>query len=39
MFEEGNNCKIVYNRIRDTVAPFQATMTTGLYGYKANNSN
>jgi hypothetical protein len=37
MFEEGNNCKIVYNRIRDTVAPFLATVTIGLYGYKANN--
>jgi hypothetical protein len=34
MFEEGNNCKIVYNRIRDTVAPFLATMTIGLYRYK-----
>jgi hypothetical protein len=38
MFEEGNNCKTVYNRIRDTMAPFLATVTIGLYGYKANNS-
>jgi hypothetical protein len=28
---EGNN------RIRDTVAPFLLTVTTGLYGYEANN--
>jgi hypothetical protein len=33
----GNNCKLVYNRIRDTVAPFLVTVTTGLYGYEANN--
>jgi hypothetical protein len=33
----GNNCKLVYNRIRDTVAPFIVTMTIGLYGYEANN--
>jgi hypothetical protein len=39
MFEEGNNCTIVYNRIRDTVAPFPVTKTQkGFYGYKANNS-
>jgi hypothetical protein len=33
----GNNCKLVYNRIWDTVAPFLVTMTIGLYGYEANN--
>jgi hypothetical protein len=38
MLKESNNCKIVYNLIRDTVAPFLATVTIGLYGYKANNS-
>jgi hypothetical protein len=37
MFEEGNNCKLVHNRIRDTVAPFLVT-TIGLYGYEDNNS-
>jgi hypothetical protein len=46
MFEEGNscirdtagnNCKLVYNCIRDTVAPFLVTVTIGLYGYEANN--
>jgi hypothetical protein len=46
MFEEGNSrirdtagnsCKLVYNHIRDTVAPFLVTVTTGLYGYGANN--
>jgi hypothetical protein len=37
MFDEGNNCKTVYNHIRDRVAPFLATVTIGLYGYKANN--
>jgi hypothetical protein len=45
MFEEGNNrmrdtvgnnCKLVYNRIRDTVSPFLVTVTIGLYGYEAN---
>jgi hypothetical protein len=34
MFKEGNNCKTVYNRIQDTVVPFLATVTIGLYGYK-----
>jgi hypothetical protein len=34
MYKEGNNCKIVYNHIRDTVAPFLATVAVGLYGYK-----
>jgi hypothetical protein len=34
----GNNCKLLYNRIRDTVAPFLVTVTIGLYGYEANNS-
>jgi hypothetical protein len=44
MFRERNtckivyNCKLVYNHIRDTFAPFLATATTGLSGYKANNS-
>jgi hypothetical protein len=38
MFEEGNNCKLVHNRIRNTIAPFLATATIGLYGYIANNS-
>jgi hypothetical protein len=38
MFEEGNNCKTVYNRIRDKVVPYPATVTIGLYGYKGNNS-
>jgi hypothetical protein len=33
----GNNCKLVYNRIRDTVAPFLVTVTIGLYGYEANS--
>jgi hypothetical protein len=33
----GNNCKLVYKRIRDTVAPFLVTVTVGLYGYEANN--
>jgi hypothetical protein len=33
----GNNCKLVYNRIWDTVAPFLVTVTIGLYGYEANN--
>jgi hypothetical protein len=28
---------IVYNRIRDTVAPFPVTVIIGLYGYEANN--
>jgi hypothetical protein len=32
-----NNCKLVYNRIRDTVAPFLITVTIGLYGYEAKN--
>jgi hypothetical protein len=32
-----NNCKLVHNRIRDTVAPFPVTVTIGLYGYEANN--
>jgi hypothetical protein len=31
------NCKLVHNRIQDTVAPFPATATIGLYGYEANN--
>jgi hypothetical protein len=38
MFKEGNNCKIVYSRTQDTIAPFLATVTIGLYGCKANNS-
>jgi hypothetical protein len=38
MFEEGNNSKLVYNRIQDTVVLVLATGTIGLYGYKANNS-
>jgi hypothetical protein len=33
----GNNCKLVHNRIQDTVAPFLVTVTIGLYGYEANN--
>jgi hypothetical protein len=33
----GNNCKLVYNRIRDTVAPYLVTVTIGLYGYEAKN--
>jgi hypothetical protein len=33
----GNKCELVYNRIRDTVAPFLASVTIGLYGYEANN--
>jgi hypothetical protein len=33
----GNNCKLFYIRIRDTVAPFLVTVTIGLYGYEANN--
>jgi hypothetical protein len=33
----GNNCKLVYNRIRDTVAPFLVTVTIGPYGYESNN--
>jgi hypothetical protein len=32
----GNNCKLVHNRIQDTVAPFPVTII-GLYGYEANN--
>jgi hypothetical protein len=32
----GNNCKLVYSRIQDTVAPFLVT-TIGPYGYEANN--
>jgi hypothetical protein len=28
---------LVYNRIRDAVAPFLITVTIGLYGYEANN--
>jgi hypothetical protein len=32
-----NDCKLVYNRIRDTVAPFLVTVTIGLYGYEANS--
>jgi hypothetical protein len=32
----GNNCKLVHNRIRDTVAPFLVTVKIGLYGYEAN---
>jgi hypothetical protein len=38
MFGEGNNCKIVYNRIRDTVPPFIVAVTICLYGHEANNS-
>jgi hypothetical protein len=34
---DGNNCKLVYNRIRDTFAPFLVTVIIGLYGYEANN--
>jgi hypothetical protein len=34
----GNNCKLVHNRIQDTVAPFPVTVTIGLYGYEAKNS-
>jgi hypothetical protein len=37
VFEDCNNCKLVHNRIRDTVAPFPVTVTIGLYGYEANN--
>jgi hypothetical protein len=37
LFTISNNCKLVHNRIRDTVAPFLVTVTTGLYGYEANN--
>jgi hypothetical protein len=33
----GNNCKLVHNRIQDTVAPFLVTVTISLYGYEANN--
>jgi hypothetical protein len=33
----GNNCKLVYNRIRDTFAPFLVTVAIDLYGYEANN--
>jgi hypothetical protein len=33
----GNDCKLVYNRIRDTFAPFLVTVTIGLHGYGANN--
>jgi hypothetical protein len=32
----GNNCKLVSNRIRDTVAPFLVTVTIGLYRFEAN---
>jgi hypothetical protein len=37
MFEEGNNSKLIYNCIHDTVAPVLATRKIGLHGYKANN--
>jgi hypothetical protein len=38
MFGEGNNYKVVYSRIQDTVTPFLVTVAIGLYGYEANNS-
>jgi hypothetical protein len=38
VFEDGNNCKLVHNRIRDTVEPFPVTVTIGFYGYETNNS-